>query len=95
MIKKEDLETARELLRADKPQQAIALLDALLEDGQDENKDEAYYLRGNAYRRSENWREAINNYTRAVELNPSSPALAMRSSCIEILNFFNKDMFNH
>lgn len=95
MIKKEDLDKARELLKADRPQQAIALLDALLEDGLDENKDEAYYLRGNAYRRSENWREAINNYTRAVELNPSSPALAMRSSCIEILNFFNKDMFNH
>lgn len=95
MIRKEDLETARELLKADKPQQAIALLDTLLADEQDENKDEAYYLRGNAYRRSENWREAINNYTRAVELNPSSPALAMRSSCIEILNFFNKDMFNH
>lgn len=95
MIKKEDLDKARELLKADRPQQAIALLDALLEDGQDENKDEAYYLRGNAYRRSENWREAINNYTRAVELNPSSPALAMRNSCIEILNFFNKDMFNH
>ncbi len=95
MIRIDDIERAKGLLEADKVQEAIALLDMLIADEEDMLKDEAFYVRGNAFRRGNHWREAINSYTRAIELNPQSPALAMRESCIEILNFFNKDMFNH
>ena len=37
-------------------------------------KDEAYYLRGNAYRKQGNWQQALNNYQYAIDLNPESPA---------------------
>ncbi len=95
MIKIEDINRAKALLEVDKVQEAIALLDTLIAEEGDTLKDEAFYVRGNAFRRGNHWKEAINSYTRAIELNPDSPALAMRDSCIEILNFFNKDMFNH
>lgn len=95
MIGTEDLNRAKELLNSDKIAEAIELLNSLIEDEDAHLKDEAYYVRGNAFRRGNNWREAINDYSRAIELNPDSPALAMRQSCIEILDFFNKDMFNH
>lgn len=95
MISTEDLNRAKELLNSDKITEAIELLNRLIEDEDAHLKDEAYYVRGNAFRRGNNWREAINDYSRAIELNPDSPALAMRQGCIEILDFFNKDMFNH
>ncbi len=95
MIKKEDIEKAKELLDREKISDAIELLNTLVADEDDTLKDEAYYVRGNAFRRGNNWAEAINSYTRAIELNPDSPAVAMRKNSIEILNFFNKDMFNH
>ncbi|KAA6316792.1 hypothetical protein EZS27_032952 [termite gut metagenome] len=57
-------------------------------------KDEVYYLKGNAYRKKGNWQEALNCYQSAVELNPHSPALQARSAINDILNFYNKDMYN-
>ena len=57
-------------------------------------KDEAYYLMGNAYRKLGNWQKALNNYQSAIELNPDSPALQARKMVMDILNFYNKDMYN-
>ena len=56
--------------------------------------DEAYYLKGNAYRKLSNWQQALNNYQKAIDLNPESPAADARQMVIDILNFFNKDMYN-
>lgn len=58
------------------------------------HKDEAYYLRGNAYRKQGNWQQALNNYQWAIDLNPESPAVNARQMVMDILNFFNKDMYN-
>ncbi len=58
------------------------------------HKDEAYYLKGNAYRKLSNWQQALNNYQKAIDLNPESPAADARQMVIDILNFFNKDMYN-
>ncbi len=58
------------------------------------NSDEAYFLMGNAYRKSEKWGEAMNAYANAVELNPESPAKHAYQSIVEVLDFFNKDMYN-
>ena len=95
MIRIEDIDKAKELLNSDKIAEAKSLLDSLIADDDTELKDIAFYLRGNAYRRGNNWKEAIDDYTQAVELNPDSPAKALREDCIEILDFYNKDMFNH
>lgn len=94
MISIADIEKAKTLLDENKIEQAIDFLKTLVEDSQEENKDVAYYVLGNAYRRGNNWQDAINSYSRAVEINPLSPAKEMRANCIKILDFYNKDMYN-
>ena len=94
MISIAEIEKAKTLLDENKIEQAIDFLKTLVEDTQEENKDVAYYVLGNAYRRGNNWQDAINSYSRAVEINPFSPAKEMRASCIKILDFYNKDMYN-
>lgn len=56
--------------------------------------DEICYLRGNAYRKAGNWQQALNNYRMAYELNPDSPAREAHQMVMDILNFYNKDMYN-
>lgn len=55
---------------------------------------EAYYLLGNAYRKEGNWQGALNQYQEAIALNPESPARNAYDMVMDILNFYNKDMFN-
>lgn len=55
---------------------------------------EAYYLLGNAFRKKGDWQGALNNYQEAIALNPDSPAAEARNMVMDILNFYNKDMFN-
>lgn len=58
------------------------------------NNDRLYYLMGNAYRKQENWQMAINSYLEAVEINPDSPAAEAKDMLLDILEFYNKDMYN-
>ena len=58
------------------------------------NDDEPYYLLGNAYRKQGNWQLALNNYLEAIERNPESPAVQAHQMMMDILNFYNKDMYN-
>ncbi len=59
-----------------------------------ENADYIYYLRGNAFRKQGNWQGALNDYQEAIDLNPDSPAADARKMVMDILEFYNKDMFN-
>jgi len=59
-----------------------------------EPNDMLFYLRGNAYRKKGDWQGAISNYLEAMELNPDSPARNAYEMANEILDFFNKDMYN-
>ena len=56
--------------------------------------DRAYYLLGNAYRKKGDWQGAINNYLEAMAINPESPAANAYRMANDILDFFNKDMYN-
>lgn len=56
--------------------------------------DEAYYLLGNLYRKQGNWQLALNNYLEAIDRNPNSPAVQAHIMLMDILNFYNKDMYN-
>lgn len=56
--------------------------------------DEPYYLLGNAYRKQGNWQLALNNYLEAIERNPEGPAVQAYQMMMDILNFYNKDMYN-
>ena len=60
----------------------------------DSTDDEPYYLLGNAYRKQGNWQLALNNYLEAIERNPESPAVQAHQMMMDILNFYNKDMYN-
>ncbi len=58
------------------------------------NMDEVFYLRGNAYRKLGDWRMALNNYSFAEELNPNGAAAEAKRVIMNILEFYNKDMYN-
>ena len=55
---------------------------------------EQYYIRGNEYRRQGNWQEAINCYLEAIERDPDSPAVHAKQMLDDILNYYNKDLYN-
>jgi tetratricopeptide (TPR) repeat protein len=55
---------------------------------------EEYYQCGNEYRKEGNWQEALNNYMEAIELDPDSPAVEAKRMLEDILNYYNKDMYN-
>ena len=59
-----------------------------------EDLDFAYYILGNAYRKLGDWQGAINNYLEAMAINPDSPAKQAYEMANDILDFFNKDMYN-
>ena len=56
--------------------------------------DQAHYLLGNICRKRGDWQGALNHYQEAIDLNPDSPAKEARAMAMDILNFYNKDMFN-
>ena len=89
----ERLNTIKKLINEGNVEQAIRLLDEMLQTDFP-GKDEAYYLRGNAYRKQGDWQQALNNYRRAIDLNPESPARHARQIAMDILKFYNKDMYN-
>ena len=76
---------------------AIKQLDQLLQDSSVEKEKEYSFTiyRGNAYPKGKgDWKQALDNYQYAIELNPDSPAVQARKMAIDILNFYHKDMFN-
>lgn len=89
----EKFKEIRLLIAEEKLEEAISELDIII--SQDANQDTAFYLKGNVYRKKQDWRLAINNYTYALEINPESPASAARTMCVEILNFYDTTMYNH
>ena len=92
-IRMEQLTLIKEHLRQNQVAEAIDALDALLQ-SDFPHKDQAYYLRGNAHRKQADWRRALDDYQRAADLNPRSPAVEARRALLDILEFYNKDMFN-
>lgn len=91
----EQIDNLKELINRGDVDLAIKQLDQLLQNPSVENeKDTLYYLRGNAFRKKGDWKQALDNYQYAIDLNPDSPALQARTMVIDILNFYNKDMFN-
>lgn len=85
-------ENIKNLISERKLQEAIGQLDTLI--GEACKDDELYYLRGNAYRKLCNWQQALNNYLEAISLNPQGPAVEAHRMLMEILEFYNKDMYN-
>ena len=72
----ERLNTIKELINQGNVEQAIQQLDEILQTDFP-GKDEAYYLRGNAYRKQGNWQQALNNYQYAHRPEPRKPRHSM------------------
>ena len=52
------------------------------------------YVRGKAYRKLTNGKEASNSQLQEIDQNPNAPAVHARKMLIDILEFYHKDMFN-
>lgn len=87
------MDTIKLLINENKTDEAIRLLTEYIEKYPE--SDEAYFLLGNTYRKLGEIRLALNNYLKAIELNPDSPAKTAYDAQIKILDFYNKDMYNH
>lgn len=81
------------LLNNGRIDEAIQLAESFIAES-DKPDDRLYYLLGNAYRKKGNWQMAINQYLEAIAINPQSPAQQAYNMAMDILNFFNKDMYN-
>lgn len=86
-------ENAQNLLKENRIEEAISLLDTLI--GQHPEDDELYYLKGNTCRKKADWQGALQNYLEAMQRNEHSPAREAHRMLMEILEFYNKDMYNH
>ncbi len=73
-------------------EESIKILNKLL--SEDTDKEQIYILLGKAYQKETKWNEALNNFQYAIEINPNSIAQEFRKLILEILSFYNKDMFN-
>ncbi len=86
------LNGVRSLTEQEDYNKAMELVDNFLQTHKDD--DMAWYLKGNIYKKQEQWQDAINSYTTAIGINPKNPATTMRRICIDILNFYDKTMYN-
>ena len=67
----EQIDNLKELINQGDVDTAIKQLDQLLQDDSvEKDKDMLYYLRGNAYRKKGDWKQALDNYQYAIDLNP-------------------------
>lgn len=58
------------------------------------DSDEALYLRGRAHRKAGRTREAINDYLASAEINPDGPATRAYRMEIEIMDFYDRNLYN-
>lgn len=93
LLPSRELAAVRQLLTEGQTEAAISALNAFIEAHPDTD-DTPYYLLGNAYRKRGDWQQALNHYLEAIDRNPDSPACAARDMLMDILNFYNKDMYN-
>lgn len=87
-----DFQKINELISHNRISEAINLINDTL-DSEPQN-DAAWFWRGKLHWRMGNRRQAINDYTKAVDINPISPARRAIELGQDIDNFFNPDIFN-
>ncbi|MBD5227195.1 MAG: hypothetical protein HDS67_03985 [Bacteroidales bacterium] len=82
----------RELTRGLTADEAIARLTEYI--AEHPESDEALTMRGMRYWGLSRRADAINDYLAAIRLNPESRAVQALKATNEILDFYNKDLFN-
>lgn len=56
--------------------------------------DDLYRQRADLHWKCQNWKAALDDYSQAISLNPSSPAVHLREMLMQIISFYNKDVYN-
>lgn len=74
------------------PEQAIEKLNTFLSENPD--NDDALTIRGMKYWSCGNRALAINDYLAAIKINPESKAVQALKATNEILDYYNKDLYN-
>lgn len=69
----------------------------LINDALRQHPDNAYliYLKGNICMKRGQWGQAISMFLQAENIDPQCPAAQARRMLNDIMNFYNKDMYNH
>lgn len=89
----ESLETIKQQIHDGLPTDAaIKLLTEYIEENP--TSDEALTLRGMRHWSNGNRACAINDYLAAIEINPESKAKLALKATNEILDYYNKDLYN-
>lgn len=71
-------------------------LTRIIEDGQASaaERADAYVKRGRLRWKAGDMRGALNDYNAAAELDPDGPGADLAAHTVEILNFYNHDLYN-
>ena len=86
-------ESIQELIDSGMLKEALAFAeDALKEVPSD---DTFHYLKGKILMRMGDWKGATDAYLQADALNPEGPAREQLVMIKDIMDFYNKDMYNH
>ncbi len=73
-------------------ERAIVAIGLLLESSPDDAS--LYYERGKLFWRLDERRKAINDYSRAADLDPQSPACEALKQAMLIMQFYDKSRYN-
>ena len=82
----------KEMIKGRTGDEAVALLTEYI--AAHPESDDAYTLRGMKYWGMQKRALAINDYLAAIRLNPSSRAAEALKATNEILDYYNKDLYN-
>ena len=86
-----NIDDIKRLIAESRIDEALDALTLLIEKESDDN---LYYMRGNLYSKRSDWKHALSDYCKAVELNPESPAVEAYEALQRIMAFYNKDLYN-
>ncbi len=91
-MKQETKNSVRVLLHESRLDEAERMLHgAMLEAGRD---DEVYLWMGHLNRQRNDWKQALECYAHAIDLNPQSEALMARQMLLDIINFRDVQSYN-
>ena len=86
------IEQIKAMLADDRIDEALAAVEQALA----EHPDDATLLfwRGNIHMKTGHTRLAVSDYARAKNIAPDSPAAQAYAAAMDVLNFFNHDLYN-
>ena len=89
------IEQLKETVRGLSGEEAVKVLTDFIDNNPDSaDLDEAYTMRGLKYWGQQKRSAAINDYLAAIRINPESRAVQALKAANDILDYYNKDLYN-